>query len=268
MHSIIIADDEVIERKVLEHQLRKYYGEDCDIRAAANGREAVALFSERSAQVLVLDIQMPGMTGLEAAMEVRRKDPLCSIIFLTAFDEFAYAKKAIAVRATDYLLKPCDFTELISAVEEGFVQAKEHEQTYGKKAGQADDAFETMHPEEVQPEDGKEDRRDEYIRQIRRYIDLHYTEELSITQMAAMLGYAEPYFCKLFKQYFGKSFVSYLTEYRIQKAVRLMEDPSRTVSAIGSLVGYQDANYFAKVFKRIMQISPTEYRVKKLPVEN
>ena len=61
---------------------------------------------------------MPGINGLEAAEQIRGKHGDCSIIFLTAFDEFSYAKKAIAVKALDYLLKPGLETELVAVLEE------------------------------------------------------------------------------------------------------------------------------------------------------
>ena len=118
MLKILIADDEVIERTVLERKLKKYYGDSCAVLTARNGREALELFAAHYPRIVILDIEMPGVNGLEAAKEIRKSDRSCSIIFLTAFDEFSYAKAAISVHALDYLLKPCDDSELISAVDE------------------------------------------------------------------------------------------------------------------------------------------------------
>ena len=119
MYQVIIADDEVIERTVLGRKLEKAFGDGICLRQARNGREVLALYHEKPADILILDIEMPGVTGLEAAEQIRAEGAGCGIIFLTAFDEFAYAKRAISVRALDYLLKPCDDRELIAAVEEG-----------------------------------------------------------------------------------------------------------------------------------------------------
>ncbi len=76
------------------------------------------------------------------------------------------------------------------------------------------------------------------------------------------MNYSEAYFCKLFKQCFGKNFTSYLTEYRVDAAKKLLEDPMVNIKEIGRTVGYGDSNYFTKVFRRVTGISPTEYRTR------
>ena len=95
---------------------------------------------------------------------------------------------------------------------------------------------------------------------IRNFIDRNFMYDLSVQDIAAELGYSEAYFCKLFKQYFGQSFVSYHTEYRIGRAIKMMEDTSVSVKDAGKAVGYSDPNYFTKVFKRVKGVNPSEYR--------
>ena len=116
MLRLLIADDEMIERQVLYKTLQKNLGDRCRIFQAANGREALKIYEEEKIQIAILDIEMPGINGIEAAQQIRQADKDCCIIFLTAFDEFSYAKKAITVRALDYLLKPYDEQELMLVV--------------------------------------------------------------------------------------------------------------------------------------------------------
>ena len=85
--------------------------------------------------------------------------------------------------------------------------------------------------------------------------------DISMQELARTMNYSEPYFCKLFKQCFNKNFTSYLTEYRVEEAKKMLEQPTVNVKEIGKAVGYGDSNYFAKVFKRITGQSPTEYRL-------
>lgn len=108
MYRLLIADDERIEREVLFKILSRNLEGQCEIFQAGNGREALEIYREKKIQIAILDIEMPGINGIEAAEKIRETDRECSIIFLTAFDEFSYAKKAITVRALDYLLKPYD----------------------------------------------------------------------------------------------------------------------------------------------------------------
>ena len=106
----------------------------------------------------------------------------------------------------------------------------------------------------------RDDADDKDINKALRIVEEEYMEELSVSRMASALGYTEPYFCRIFKQYYGKSFISFLTEYRIKKAASMLETDDISISRVGSLVGYADANYFTKVFKRSMNLSPSEYR--------
>lgn len=250
MYQILIADDELIERTVLFKTLQKNYGDQCSIYKAANGREALELFREKEIHIAILDIEMPGINGLEAAVEMRKWKPECIILFLTAFDDFAYAKKAISVRALDYLLKPYQDDELFAVIEEALRLAK--------KARKATAAPETE--KEYQDEGGQE-RLIMVAKNMKTYVQNHYANDISLQDAARAMNYSDAYFCKLFKQCFDKNFTSYLTEYRIEEAKKLLARPTSNVKEIGDAVGYPDSNYFAKVFKRITGFSPSEYRL-------
>ena len=78
---------------------------------------------------------------------------------------------------------------------------------------------------------------------------------------AAALRYSDAYFCKLFKQCFKVNFSAYLNEYRVNKARQLILDPRLSLKDIGAAVGYSDANYFTRVFKRLTGQTPSEYRI-------
>jgi YesN/AraC family two-component response regulator len=205
---------------------------------------------------------MPGMNGLEAAEKIREKDLHSSIVFLTAFDEFDYAKRAISLRALDYLLKPGEDKELIAVLEEAIRIEEEHSRL-GK------DIFPTMQalaaerdakedvPENALPERGKMRVVSE---SILKYIDEHYKEDISLQDVAGMLHYSDAYFCKIFKHCFDKNFIVYLTEYRIEKAKLLLADVVINIKDVSQEVGYRDSNYFTKVFKRMVGVTPSEYR--------
>lgn len=247
---VIIADDEIIERTALRKKLQRLFPDGLVIREAENGREVLALYAAQPADILVLDIEMPGVTGLEAAQTLRQNGSTASIIFLTAFDEFEYARKAITVRATDYLLKPCDDRELAAAIEEGMHRAARD----GVLAAPGPvRSLGMAAPQSASPAASQQSK-------ISEIIAAQYMRDLSVADVANELGYSEAYFCKLFRQHFGQSFVSYLTEYRIREAIRMLADRSVSIKDVGRAVGYPDPNYFAKVFRRVTGQSPTDYR--------
>ena len=256
---MLLADDEQIERMALAKRLHKHFGDSLVIWQAADGNEAVRLCFKERCQIVIMDISMPELNGVEAAEQIRRLDEDCEIIFLTAYDEFSYAKRAIAIHALDYLLKPCEEEELTAVMEEAVGRIQKREQ------------FEKLHMEQEMPEEtGAEmpepdleeepDRLGQAAEKIRRYIRKNYMKDISMQDAARMMNYSDAYFCKLFKQCFNQNFTAYLARFRINEARRLLQDKNASVREVSMLVGYYDANYFAKVFKRIAGMNPSEYR--------
>ncbi len=264
MYQVMIADDEAIERMVLHKTVQKHLGDICEIHQAENGREALKIYEEKKIQIAILDIEMPGINGIQTAEKIRETDPYCSIIFLTAFDEFNYAKKAITVRALDYLLKPYQEEELLSVLEEAIRLAdrRRDERTAQAQiaAGQEPPQAEAVEAAEDVGESGY-GRISKVSEIIRSYICEHYMNDLSMQDVARMMNYSEAYFCKLFKQCFSCNFTAYLTQFRMEEAKKLLAEPTVNVKNVGEAVGYSDSNYFAKVFKRYTGSSPTEYRM-------
>lgn len=269
MYRVLIADDEPIERTVVSKTIYSHFPGQIEVIQAVNGREAVELFFEKECQIALLDIEMPGVSGLEAAERIREKDKTCSIIFLTAFDEFSYAKRAIGVRAMDYLLKPSAGEEVVAVLEEAMRLADEAKQNANETPAEV-----IMHIDEVQrgerePVVGNEGsspdiRMNAVAEMIRNYIDENYQEDISLQTAASAMNYSDAYFCRIFKQCFDRSFIVYLSEYRVDKAKQLLSDVKNNVKDISRKVGYRDSNYFAKVFKRVEGVTPTEYRVQVL----
>ena len=273
MYRLLVADDEMIERPVLVQMLEEELGDQCQIFQAENGREALEIYEKEKIQIAILDIEMPGITGIQAAQKIREQDKDCCIIFLTAFDEFSYAKKAITIKALDYLLKPYDEKELLLVLDEAMRMVDEHQVDAGRKAmaetaaGSADAAEMNGNPAvETSGENAGEVRDEAPMVETRltdliyQYIKDNYMFDISMQEVARTMNYSEAYFCKLFKQYFGKNFTAYLTEYRIETAKKMLQTPTVNIKEIGKAVGYADSNYFAKVFKRVTGESPSEYR--------
>lgn len=117
LFNILIAEDEALERKVLRHLLEKGGLPVGDIMEASSGREALQMAVERQPDIIVLDIKMPGLDGLEAARLIRAQLPQSAIIILTAYDRFNYSQKAIKIGAADFLLKPVQPEELYQSLQ-------------------------------------------------------------------------------------------------------------------------------------------------------
>ena len=272
MYRILIAEDELIERMVLKKTLEKKFGHVCEVLEAENGKEALEIFRSTDIHIVILDIEMPGIKGLEVAEIMRKeKDGFC-IMFLTAYDRFEYAKKAIAVRALEYLLKPYSEKELVVVVEEALNLVEEYENgkhsevrtekvlsLMGDQSGKLEEVTEQIYVAEEEHEDNLS-RLNVLISMVEEYVRKNYMHDISMQEAAKTIHYSEPYFCKIFKQQYGQNFTAYLTEYRVEEAKKLLKQLNVSVKDVGAKVGYLDSSYFARVFKRLIGISPSEYR--------
>lgn len=279
-YRILLADDEQIERMALAKRLVKHFGDSLAISETVNGAEALKVFKREQSQIVLMDISMPEMNGAEAAEQIRGMDEDCIIIFLTAYDDFAYAKRAIVIRALDYLLKPCDEDELVSVIEEAMRLTDRRElkkaRDFGMDGGKALDGdipgvrgvsmakIPSGGAQDMAGGHGLEDagtaRMALAAETMREYIRNNYMKEISMQDAARVMNYSDAYFCKLFKQCFDQNFTSYLTNFRVNEAKKLLKDRNISVKDVGMRVGYYDSNYFAKVFKRVTGVIPSEYR--------
>lgn len=272
MYRVLLADDEQIERMALARRLMRRFGDSLQISEATDGKEAVELYQKEHSQIIIMDISMPELNGVEAAEQIRSMDEDCVIVFLTAYDEFSYAKRAIVIRALDYLLKPCDEEELAAVMEEAMrltdkaVHNKENptgnraEMTEAEKEAEKRREQWPWNPDAEAPKDPETERMNRVAEKIRTYIRENYMNEISMQDAARQFNYSDAYFCKLFKQCFDQNFTSYLTNFRINEAKRLLKDKNISIKDAGMKVGYYDSNYFAKVFKRVTGMIPSEYR--------
>ncbi|MGM0524100.1 MAG: response regulator transcription factor [Bacillota bacterium] len=100
----------------------------------------------------------------------------------------------------------------------------------------------------------------DHLTQLLAYIDDHYSEPLSLTDLSAHFHFNPSYLSSYFSQHLNKGFSDYLTDVRITKAKELLDNPNLSIADVGSMVGYQDHSYFCKVFKKKTKRSPSRYR--------
>ena len=117
MIRLLIADDEKLERDALTEMVARRFDEhQVVLETAENGRKAADSAILWGADLILMDIEMPGMSGLDAARAVLAQRPGCRVIFVTAYSLFQYAHEAVHLGACDYLLKPVDPDELEASI--------------------------------------------------------------------------------------------------------------------------------------------------------
>ena len=98
------------------------------------------------------------------------------------------------------------------------------------------------------------------VEQIRQYILTSYHENITLTALASAYHMDASYLSRMFSQTYGETIIAYLTRVRMEQAIRLMGDEEKKLETISFLVGYDDYNYFSRVFRKKLGVSPREYR--------
>ncbi|WP_028235799.1 response regulator transcription factor [Pseudobutyrivibrio sp. MD2005] len=253
MTKVMIVDDEKYVRTGVKN------GTDwslinCEVVGeASNGVEGLELAKELKPDLVISDIKMPKKTGIEMAEELIEKYPDTKVIFLTAYDDFEYARAAIRIGVSDYLLKPFEDGELEAAVQR-LMHLHPNE-----------DAANMELENELISLVNKENVENKYVCNVLEYIEKNFSNnDFSITGIAEKLSVSEGHLSRLFKSETGISINNYLTRYRIRKAMDYLKDVSAKVYEVADKVGYQDIAYFSNTFKKLVGKSPSDYQSKGL----
>ena len=244
MLKVLIVDDEDLVRRGIVLGV-DWAARGCVVVGeAANGEEGVAAVERYSPNLIITDVRMPRMDGIEMMQELRRRGCKAHVIILTAYSDFSYARSALQLGADDYLLKPFRDQELIAAIDK--VRQKERELT-------------ALTPQDTLPL-AKGDK-SKYVLQALEYIAGHYgDQDISITTIAAHLGVSEGHLSHVFKKETSYTIISYLTQYRVHTAMKLLQDCRYKVYEVAEMVGYRDVAYFGSTFKKLVGVSPSEYQ--------
>ncbi|RSJ44052.1 putative response regulatory protein [Streptococcus gordonii] len=239
MYSIMIVEDEYLVRQGIASLVNyEQFGMQV-IAQAENGIEAWQKFQENPADILLTDINMPQMNGLELSKLVRDQAPKCHIVFLTGYDDFDYARTAIKLGADDYLLKPFskdDVEEMLAKVQTKLDKERKKAQIQNLvDQGQHSELEEAIHE---------------------RLAD----SELSLKNLAFQLGFSPSYLSVLIKKELGLPFQDYLIQERMKKAKLLLLTTDLKIYEIAEQVGFEDMNYFSQRFKQVVGLTPRQFK--------
>ena len=258
MIRLLIADDECLEREALTEMVSRRFEHEVVLETAENGRKAADTAILWGADLILMDIEMPGMSGLDAARAVLAQRPGCRVIFVTAYSLFQYAHEAVHLGACDYLLKPVDPDELEASIRRAMRQIE----TERKLEALAPVQPEPMEPAApaAEPDDAENSQNALVMAHVRRYLEDNYMFDISLDSVGEILHISPAYLSAQFKKYQKMNFLDCLTELRINAAKELLTDPFRSSAEVASMVGYEDASYFARAFKKRTGETPTQYR--------
>jgi two-component system, response regulator YesN len=249
--NILIVDDEPKTRQGLQRTLENWNNGEFTILTAQSGEEVMRIAESTKIHILLSDIRMPEMTGLQLLKNMKEKGFSPVVIVISAYSEFTYAQEALRLGVVNYLLKPIGKTKLIEAVEEA-VKVMEKQVRTG--------LIEKVVDEKIVDTTNKMDSTKDTIRKAIAYIDQHLKDELNLKDVASHVHLNPSYLSVLFKEQANLNFSEYVTRRRIQRAKELVISTNLPINEIADEVGYKTSKYFIKIFKEIEGVTPSTYR--------
>lgn len=234
---LLIADDEESIRNGIRNYVRLHTDRIEQIYLAENGQQALDMIVKYRPQIMLLDIQMPVMSGLEVMKEAQKAEILPKTIILSGYDDFKYAQQAIRYGVEEYVLKPCRSTEIMSLLN------KIMDEICGEEKSPMPEYSSNV-----------------LVNFAVGYMHEHYNEPITLADVAEQTGISSSYLSTLFTQNMQMGFVDSLNEIRVERACAYLHQNQMKTYEIAFKVGFNDEKYFSKIFKKVTGETPSEYK--------
>ena len=236
---VLLVDDEIMIREGFK-RLFDWEAHDCEVVGeAADGMEALTRIDSLHPDIVIMDINIPIMNGLKVIQLSRIKHPDIAFVIVSGYDDFSYCREALRLQITDYILKPVNYEEFGTCI---------------------DNLKISLFEQRVSAASEPEKQEERTITGITRYLQEHLADEMSLSVLAEEFHLNPQYISQLFKSEIGVNFLVYLTNIRMEKAKKLLLSTALSIAEVAEQSGYGDYRVFTKVFKKSEGITPSQYR--------
>lgn len=242
MYRVMIVEDENIIRTGIRNIIERF-GNDLSVsNECSNAVEAWKMFQSEKLDIVITDIVMRGMSGLELTEKIRESGSDIPIIILSGYSEFSYAQKAVHYNVYEYVLKPINFKQFVETLTRLKVLLDE-------KAG-----IDTALAEQEKM------NRNRTIQHVVEYIKNNLGSDLSLPIVADKVNISASYLSSLFKSETNQKYSDFVTYLRIQRAKLLLHSTDFKIYEIAEICGYGSTKHFISVFKKSTSMTPTQYK--------
>ena len=235
MFKLVLVDDEYYAIEGMKQMLDWSEYDISIVGTAADGTEGLELIREVSPDIVIADIRMQELDGLEMIRILREEGFKGKIIIISGYQRFEYAQTAIDYKVDKYFTKPLDLEEFKLVIQNLVAELREDKDE----------------PRPFMPE---------LLKAVVDEIDLRYTEDIQLSSLAEKYYCSTSYLSKLFKRYLNMNYVDYVKKRRIEKAKEILKQTNMSIDEIVDAVGWKSTKRFRETFKRYEGISPNEYR--------
>lgn len=241
---ILIIDDE----PSLLGLLSAYLGEHYDVLSAKSGEDGLSLFSSNHVSLVLTDLKMKGLDGIEALRQIRQKSTSVPVIVMTGYSSHDAAVRCADLGVQGYLLKPPRLGELKIRIDHALGI---------NKSGIQGNAEEKLLKERLKSAGPI------VMSAIKIIHDRFRDPALSRKIIAEAAGVSDDYLSKQFHKDCGTSIPEYINRLRMAEAGRLLAATNTRISSIASYVGFSNLSYFSSLFKKHFEMTPEQYRREK-----
>lgn len=258
--SILVVED----NEELKAFLKNILSENYTVITASNGEEGLQHAVDDLPDLIISDVMMPVMDGLEMIRQIKENNNICHIpiIVLSAKASLDDRIAGLEQGIDDYITKPFSATYLKTRIASLLRQRKALQEIYmnrlmeGKTASSPD--LLTPSQPQITPYD------EQFMEKVMAYMEEQMDNaELTIDQFAEQLMLSRTIFYRKLKSIVGLTPVDFIREIRIKRAVQLIDSDEYNFSQVAYMTGFNDPKYFSKCFKKVIGITPSEYKERK-----
>jgi len=246
VYNVILVENEELIRIGIKKLLEKIIGGFKVVCEADNGEQAIRMLYELSPDILITDIRMQVMDGIEMVKQIRKYSRDLPIVVISGYDDYNYMREAIKYNVSDYLLKPInrmEFSECMNKIKKTLEQKQNVDNDCNS----------------IQNEDNGR----KVIKSIKEILFENCYHNITLQEISKRLNFNYQYLSTLFKKETGKYFSEYLIDVRVDKAKKLLADTNLRVYEIAGMCGYNNNKHFMVMFRKMTGKTPSQYREEK-----
>ena len=240
-HSILIIDDEANLLKSLARLLK----EEFHIHTAPSGREGLMILDRHHISMVLLDLNMSDMNGIEVLEEIRKKDYSVKVVVMTGGRDYDWSRRCADLAVQGFIEKPFPPDEMLKRIND-ILSTKRCKGIHDILGDSFDEKHASTSP---------------VLKKALSYIETNFPKKLSREEIAEYLRISPEYLSRLFRDECGIQLKDFINKCKIEKSLEYIKmSPSVSIGDIAESVGISDPNYFCRLFKKQTGTTPTKFK--------